>query len=102
MLLMGEAGVLLIGIFMFVAIGNAYRYGRLYLHISPFAALLGFSVVLYFSDFWSSHALIGAGSFITLLILPLYVGVLIERLKQEHLRTAQALKDCVERERLGS
>ena len=74
MLLMGESGALVVGIYMFVAFGNSYRYGRLYLRISHGIALVGFALVLYFSDFWSQHILIGVGMFVALLILPLYVG----------------------------
>jgi two-component system, sensor histidine kinase RpfC len=102
MLLMGESGVLVVGIYMLVAFGNAFRFGRLYLRISHFAALLGFSLVLYFSEFWSRHVLIGLGLFNALLILPLYVGVLIQRLNQARLNAEQALRDCREqKERLS-
>lgn len=101
MLLMGESGVLVVGIYMFVAFGNAYRFGRLYSLLSNVAALLGFSLVLYFSEFWSRHILIGLGLFIALLILPLYVGVLIQRLNQARLNAEQALRECREqKERL--
>jgi two-component system, sensor histidine kinase RpfC len=109
MLLMGESGALVVGIYMFVAFGNSYRYGRLYLRISHGMALAGFSLVLYFSDFWSQHVLIGVGMLIMLLFLPMYVGVLAERLKAERVRAEQELKDCREalrecgnRERGGS
>jgi len=90
MLLMGESGALVVGIYMFVAFGNSYRYGRLYLHISHGMALAGFSLVLYFSDFWSQHVLIGVGMLIALLFLPLYVGVLSQRLKKEKTRADEA------------
>lgn len=96
MLLMGESGALVVGIYMFVAFGNGYRYGRRYLRISHGMALAGFSLVLYFSPFWSQHILIGVGLLIALLSLPLYVGILIERLEGERLRTDQDLKECRE------
>jgi two-component system sensor histidine kinase RpfC len=96
MLLMGESGALVVGIYLFVAFGNSYRYGRLYLRISHGMALAGFSLVLYFSPFWSQHVLIGVGMLITLLFIPLYVGVLAERLKEEWLRADQALTECRE------
>jgi len=91
MLHMGEWGALVVGIYMFVAFGNSYRYGRTYLRISHGIALAGFSLVLFLSDFWSQHLLtIGAGMFIALLILPLYVGFLSERLQQEKNRADEA------------
>jgi two-component system sensor histidine kinase RpfC len=76
MLLIGESGALVVGIYMFVAIGNGYRYGTLYLRIS--------------------HGLIGVGMLIALIFLPLYVGVLAERLKGEWLRADEELKECRE------
>ena len=99
MLLMGESGAVIPGIFMFVAFGNGFRYGRRYLQISHGVALLGFTVVLFVSDFWSQHALIGLGWFVALLTLPMYVGLLAERLNAERLRAEQALKECVDRAR---
>jgi two-component system sensor histidine kinase RpfC len=96
MLLMGESGVLLVALYMFVAFGNAFRFGPLYLRISHGAALVGFTFVLFVSDFWSNHVLIGLGLYIALLILPLYVGILIQRLNQARLDAEQALRECRE------
>jgi two-component system sensor histidine kinase RpfC len=94
MLLMGESGALVVGLYMFVAFGNAFRFGPLYSRISHATALAGFTFVLFASDFWSNHIQIGLGLLIALLILPLYVGVLIERLKAEWLKVEQELKEC--------
>ncbi|MEO8565013.1 MAG: hypothetical protein ABI541_01410 [Betaproteobacteria bacterium] len=94
MLLLGESGVLVVGMYMFVAFGNAFRFGRLYARISHATALVGFTFVLLASYFWSNHILIGLGLFIALLILPLYVGVLIGRLNQARLNAEQALREC--------
>jgi two-component system sensor histidine kinase RpfC len=96
MLLMGESGVLLVGIYMFVAFGNSYRYGALYSRISHATAFLGFTIVIFASDFWSQHVLIRFGMLNMLLFLPLYVGVLAERLKAEKLKADQDLKECRE------
>jgi len=96
MLLVGESGALVVGIYLFLAFGNSYRFGRLYLHISHGMALVGFSLVLYFSDFWSQHLLIGFGMLNMLLFLPLYVGVLADRLKAEWRRADRELKECRE------
>lgn len=90
MLHMGESGALVVGIYMFVAFGNSYRYGRTYLRISQGLALAGFSLVWYFSDFWSQHFLIGFGMFGALLLLPLYVGFLSQRLQDEKDRADEA------------
>jgi two-component system sensor histidine kinase RpfC len=96
MLLVGESGAAVVGIYFFLVFGNSYRYGRLYWRISHFMALVGFSLVLYFSDFWSQHLLIGFGMLNMLLVLPMYVGVLNERLKAKWLKAHQELKECRE------
>jgi len=102
MLHMGESGALVVGIYMFVAFGNAFRFGPSYLRISHGAALVGFAFVLFVSDFWSNHVLIGVGLFVTLLILPLYVGLLMQRLNQARLDAEQALRECLkQKERLS-
>ncbi len=102
MLRMGENGALIVGIFMFVAFGNAFRYGRSYLRISHVLALVGLSTVLFVSDFWSQHVVIGMGLFTMLLVLPMYVGVLLQRLNEARLRAEQALEQCIEEGRRGS
>ena len=102
MLHMGESGALVVGIYMFVAFGNAFRFGPSYLRISHGAALVGFAFVLFVSDFWSNHVSIGVGLFVALLILPLYVGLLMQRLNQARLDAEQALRECLEqKERLS-
>ena len=51
MLLTGEGGALVVGIYMFVAFGNSYRYGRLYSRISTLWRLLGFLSFFTFRTF---------------------------------------------------
>jgi len=90
MLLMGEGGAIVVGIFMFVAFGNGFRYGRLYLHVSQALALVGFSIVIVVSDFWSEHLLIALGLLLAMVVLPLYVGVLAERVNEAKKRADEA------------
>ncbi len=96
LLLMGEAGAVVVWIYLFVAFGNAFRYGPRYVRISQVAAILGFSLVLYFSDFWSQHIVIGVGLLVGLLVLPLYVGLMFEILNRARLNAEQALRECRE------
>jgi two-component system, sensor histidine kinase RpfC len=96
MLQLGESGATIFAIYLFVAFGNAFRFGPRYLRISHGIALLGFAIVIFTSDFWSRHIAIAYGLFLALLVLPLYVGTLIQRLQAEHLKAEQALKECRE------
>jgi two-component system, sensor histidine kinase RpfC len=87
---MGEGGAVVIGVYLFITFGNGFRYGRRYLHVCQALGVIGFSCVLMLSDFWSHHIAIGTGFLIGLLILPLYVGVLAERIEKSKKRADEA------------
>ena len=87
---MGEAGAVLLFVYLFVTFGNGFRYGRRYFQVSQLLAVVGFSIVLFFSDFWSHHLAIGSGFMIALIILPTYVGFLTERLVEARKRAEEA------------
>lgn len=87
---MGEGGAVVIGVYLFITFGNGFRYGRRYLHVCQALGVVGFSSVLVISDFWSRHVAIGTGFLIGLVILPLYVGVLAERIENAKRRADEA------------
>ena len=87
---MGEGGAVVIGVYLFITFGNGFRYGRTYLHVCQLMGVCGFSLVLIFSSFWSQHVAIGIGFLIGLLILPLYVGVLADRIEKAKKRADEA------------
>jgi two-component system sensor histidine kinase RpfC len=99
---MGEGGAVVLFVYLFITFGNGFRYGRFYLHACQLMGLVGFSVVLAVSPFWSNHVAIGASYLIALIVLPFYVGVLAERINAERVKAQEALKKCVEREQRGS
>jgi two-component system sensor histidine kinase RpfC len=90
MLVMGERGAIVVGIYLFITFGNGFRYGRLYLHICQAFSLLGFAFVLYASDFWSNHLAVGLGFLMAMLVLPFYVGVLAERINEAKKKADEA------------
>lgn len=92
LLISGEAGAFVFGIYLFVTFGNGFRYGRLYLRISQALSIIGFLVVLSFSPFWSAHIPVGIGILVALLVLPFYVGVLAERITEARKRADEANK----------
>jgi two-component system sensor histidine kinase RpfC len=87
---MGEGGAVVIGAYLFITFGNGFRYGRAYLHVCQALSVAGFTYVLFTSEFWSQHFLIGVGFLIGLVILPIYVSVLSERIKQAKRRADEA------------
>ncbi|HEV8503267.1 MAG TPA: ATP-binding protein [Casimicrobiaceae bacterium] len=87
---MGEGGAVVIGVYLFITFGNGFRFGRLYLHACQCMGIIGFSAVLVLSPFWSQHAAIGAGFLIGLMVLPIYVGVLADRIEKAKRRADDA------------
>jgi len=89
-----EVGVLLYGLYLWVTLGNGFRYGRRYLHYSQALAVTGFASVMVFSQFWASHVSMAAALMVMLLAVPYYVAVLLSRLQQakDHAEEANRAK----------
>jgi two-component system sensor histidine kinase RpfC len=96
LLFAGETGAVIIGVYLFIIFGNGFRYGRSYLHLSQALIIVGFSVVMVVSPWWSNHQLTAFGMLTTLVIVPFYVGVLAQRLVDARLKAEQELKECRE------
>ena len=76
----GEAGVAMIGVYLWVTIGNGFRFGPRYLLASYWLSLIGFGLQMLFVPFWAQHMTIGIGMLISGAVVPLYALVLINRL----------------------
>lgn len=87
---LGEGGAFVLGVYLFITFGNGFRFGLLYLRVCQLLGIVGFALVLILSPFWSKHLAIGSGFLIALIILPLYVGFLTERIKKERKRADEA------------
>ena len=87
---MDEGGAFVLGVYLFVAFGNGFRFGRGWLHASQVLSIVGFSVVLWLSPFWSLHITVGMGFMVALLVLPFYVGVLSQRITEAKRRADEA------------
>jgi two-component system sensor histidine kinase RpfC len=75
-----EGGLPVIGIYLWVTVGNGFRFGPRYLLAAYWLSLVGFSVLLIFVPFWQTHRSIGVGFLAVLAVIPLYVLVLLSRL----------------------
>lgn len=80
MLWSGETGTPLIAVFLWVTMGNGFRYGIPYLYASTVLSLVGFLIVYFFNPFWNAHAIVSVSVLIILLALPLYMSVLLRKL----------------------
>lgn len=75
-----EWGAALYPLYLWVTFGYGFRYGNAYLALSGSLSLLGFIMVYLATPFWQTHSNIYAGLLLGLILLPLYVATLIERL----------------------
>jgi two-component system sensor histidine kinase RpfC len=77
----GEATTPLYLFYLWITFGNGFRYGKNYLYISMCLSIIGFSLVIYLSPFWSQHLFLGTGLLISLFVLPVYISSLLKRLQ---------------------
>lgn len=70
------------GVYLWVTLGNGFRYGAHYLYISGALSVIGFLVVMFVSPYWIEHRVLAIGLLAALVVIPLYVGILIRRLNE--------------------
>jgi len=80
MAMMGEAGAVMFGLYLFIIFGNGFRYGRTYLHVCQIMSLTGFGAVILLDDHWLTSRSVGFACFAAILVLPFYVSVLAQRI----------------------
>jgi two-component system sensor histidine kinase RpfC len=74
-----EAGTVVLAAYLWVILGNGFRYGVPYLVYSALLSMAGFAAVMSFSPFWGEHLGLGAGMFLMLVLIPMYAGFLIRK-----------------------
>ncbi|MFT5224966.1 MAG: two-component system sensor histidine kinase RpfC [Polaribacter sp.] len=90
MFLSGEYAVPLFAIYLWVILGNGFRYGVRYLYISQFVAITGFTCVLSTSEYWQLNLNFGVSFFLMLCVIPLYSSFLINKLNAALEKAKQA------------
>ncbi|MBK9674700.1 MAG: hypothetical protein IPO82_05500 [Betaproteobacteria bacterium] len=76
----GEIGVPLVGLYLWITVGNGFRFGPRYLLQSYSLSGVCFTLLLLFSPFWQQHREIGIGLAILLGTIPIYVLILLSRI----------------------
>ncbi len=66
--------------YLWVILGNGFRYGTVYLYISYGVSLAGFSSVIIWSQYWQQHQSFAISLLIILVALPLYAAFLLKKL----------------------
>lgn len=67
-------------VYLWVILGNGFRFGLPWLRIAAVLSLLGFGLVLTATPYWLSNLPLGVGLLTGLLAIPLYAGKLIRTL----------------------
>ena len=80
--LTGEIGAPFYIMYFWVIIGNGMRFGNRYLFSSSVLSAAGFSLLIFYSDFWSQHLRLSVGFLLGLIILPIYFAALVSRLNK--------------------
>jgi two-component system sensor histidine kinase RpfC len=68
-------------IYLWVILGNGFRFGLTNLYISQVIAIIGFSIVILWGEFWQDHRSFGVSLLLMLTLLPLYAAFLIKKLQ---------------------
>ena len=80
--LTGPMGAPWYGVFLWVTLGNGFRYGEKFLYLSGIASLLGYTMVVFLVPYWKDHVQLAIGLGVTLLVIPSYSAILIRRLNE--------------------
>ena len=80
MFLAGSASVPLFVLYLWVILGNGFRYGTRYLYISLGIGLAGFMPAITWGSYWQHNQSIAVSLLIILCVLPLYAAFLLNKL----------------------
>jgi len=78
----GSAAAPFYAIYLWITLGNGFRYGVPYLTASVSAAACGFFMVVISSSFWQEQLPLGLGLLAALVIIPAYTANLIRKLTE--------------------
>ncbi len=82
MALTSDVGVMLVAFDLWAIFGNGFRYGKKYLYHAQILSIIGFLIASNVSPYWLTHQTIGYSLLAMLIVLPLYVAKLIDRMHQ--------------------
>ncbi len=85
-----ETGAPIVATYLWVTLGNGFRYGMPYLLVSTVASAVGFIVVYQFNPFWHAHTPLWWGMWLTLVVVPLYAASLLKQLHSAIRRAKEA------------
>jgi len=90
LILSNETGAPIVAVYLWVILGNGFRYGVPYLFFSTVLAVIGFGLVLIYGDFWRTHLALGLGILFAIIVVPLYSATLLGQLHRAIAREKEA------------
>ena len=78
----GETTSIFYPLYLWIILGNGFRFGNRYLFAAMGIGLAGFAAVIASTPFWQRNTALGSGLLIGLLVLPVYTSTLIRKLSQ--------------------
>lgn len=78
----GDAAAAIYPIYLWVILGNGFRFGVSYLFAASVVSIIGFTTVIAVTPFWRDNLPLSIGLLIALAALPAYVSTLIRKLNQ--------------------
>ena len=90
MYLAGEYSVLLFVLYLWVILGNGFRYGTRYVYTAHAVALAGFAPAIAYGAYWQQNQTIAFSLLVMLCLLPLYAAFLLSKLHQAFNAAKQA------------
>jgi two-component system sensor histidine kinase RpfC len=85
-----DTGPVLYTLLLWSVFGYGIRYGQNFLIAATTFAITGFSLVMASTPFWQSQPRLSFGLLVGLVILPIFVYVLLNRVQKEKIRAEQA------------
>jgi two-component system sensor histidine kinase RpfC len=87
---LSEYGVPLFAFYLWVSVGNGFRFGVVYLLICTVLSIIGFSILSIYNPYWAGQPAIKWMGLFLLTIVPAYFFVLLRRLQVEKFRAEAA------------
>jgi two-component system sensor histidine kinase RpfC len=88
--LTGPIGAPWYGVYLWIILGNGFRYGEKYLYLATAISLIGFTFIAILTPYWVANFGLAVGLAFTLLLIPAYSAILIRRLNEARQRADAA------------
>jgi len=89
----GEYGVPFFVFYVWLTIGNGFRYGHMELILCAGLSVCGFVVMCLFTPYWREEYLLSIAGVMLLSIIPMYVAIMLKRLQEAKDFAVQANKE---------